>query len=541
MSTIPLDIIQFIEHPDLLNDRSLSDTQRVILKSIYGLALNQSELEIYFTGTGRDKYDAVEQREATVIAGRRSGKTSKIAPPIAIYEAFRNHGLPEGEEAYVMLLAPQIAQAKIAFRNIRRYLRKSRILSQRIVNETKDEIRLDNGVTICCYPCSFIAVRGVTIVAAVCDEMAFWRHDSGAANPEQEIIDALHPGMANVVHPKLIKISTPFSKQGILWTEFQNRADLNFPVWQVPTFQMNPAFSSAALERERQRDDQKFRREFMAEFSENITAWIDPEVLDPCIVRHRKELPYVPGVCYVAAIDPAFLHDDFALNISHTLPDGTVVLDLLARWRGTKKRPLGFEFVTREIKYLLDMYRINKIVGDQYCAPVIRQQLLKLGIYYQDFAFGSHTRAGIFGNLKHLLIQGKIELLDHSEVLAQLRSLEERSMDGGRIDIQPASSMRDDLAIVVALCSSELSKYQGIPAAPELGIIEIGVNLPALIPCSCPLASICRNFPNCLDIGSCQGFEDERVTGLPRHLIGDNVDDFREGRNLYTRPLGSGG
>ncbi len=32
MPEIPLNIIEFIEHPDFLNDRSLSPMQRVILK-----------------------------------------------------------------------------------------------------------------------------------------------------------------------------------------------------------------------------------------------------------------------------------------------------------------------------------------------------------------------------------------------------------------------------------------------------------------------------------------------------------------------------
>jgi len=289
---------------------------------------------------------------------------------------------------------------------------------------------------------------------------------------------------------------------------------------------MNPAISAAELERQQQRDEQKFRREFMAEFSENITTWIDPEILDPCIVRRRKELPPVPDAFYVAAIDPAFSHDDFALNISHILADGTIVVDLLVRWRGTKGRPLGFEWVTQEIKYHMGKYGIASVIGDQYCAPVIRQQLLKFGIYYQDFSFGSHTRAEIFGNLKHLLIQRKIELLDHPEVLEQLRSLEERAMDGGRIDIQPPGRMRDDLAIVLAMCSSELSKYQGVITPPQLGILEISRNNLNLIPSRCPVAAICRNFPNCLDEGSCQGFKDERVTVLPRHLSGDKVDGF---------------
>ena len=78
---IPLNIVEFIEHPKLLNDRSLSLAQRVILKSIYGFHLTQSELEFYYAATGLDKYDATEVREATIIAGRRSGKPPRSLPP----------------------------------------------------------------------------------------------------------------------------------------------------------------------------------------------------------------------------------------------------------------------------------------------------------------------------------------------------------------------------------------------------------------------------------------------------------------------------
>jgi hypothetical protein len=112
-----------------------------------------------------------------------------------------------GEEGFVILLAPQIAQARIAFRCIRNYLRNSRILWKRVVSTTKNEIKLDNGITIACYPCSYIAVRGLTIIAVICDEMAFWRHEATSANPEREILAAVRPGMATVRNPKLIKMA----------------------------------------------------------------------------------------------------------------------------------------------------------------------------------------------------------------------------------------------------------------------------------------------------------------------------------------------
>ena len=251
MRELPVDIVEFLHHSDLLNDRCHSVAQLACLKSVYGLALSPEELLVYQRGTGRTVYDATEQREVTIIAGRRSGKTRKLAAPICCFEAFRDHGLPAGEEAHVMLLAPTVKQAKIAFNGIRDYLRKSPILSKRVVRTTKDEILLDNQVVIGCYPCNFAGVRGRTIIAVICDELAFWPDEENSANPAVEVIAALLPGMATVHNAKLTKISTPFGKTGVLWRKFQRRAELDFPVWQLSTHEMNPTISTSSLERER--------------------------------------------------------------------------------------------------------------------------------------------------------------------------------------------------------------------------------------------------------------------------------------------------
>ena len=215
MQRLYINIIEFIRHPDLLREERLSVAQMACLKGVYGLPLEPVELDIYRRATGRQEYDAVEQREATIISGRRGGKTGRIAAPICCFEAFRDHDLPPGEEAHVMLLAPTLKQAKIAFRYIRNYLRNSPVLSKRVVRITKEEIVLDNGVVIGCYPCTYDGVRGRTIIAVICDELAFWSDEEDSANPAEEVLAALRPGMATVRNPKLIKISTPYGKTGL--------------------------------------------------------------------------------------------------------------------------------------------------------------------------------------------------------------------------------------------------------------------------------------------------------------------------------------
>ena len=49
----------------------------------------------------------------------------------------------------------------------------------------------------------------------ICDELAFWSDDENSANPAEDVIAAVRPGMATVRNPKLIKISTPYRED---WT-----------------------------------------------------------------------------------------------------------------------------------------------------------------------------------------------------------------------------------------------------------------------------------------------------------------------------------
>jgi len=453
-------IIEFVTHPQLLDDQTLSPAQQACLKTIYGLPLDSEEQKIYELATGRSGYVATEYNEATLIVGRRGGKTSKIAAPIACYEAFRDHQLSRGERGFVVLIAPRTHQAQIAFRYIRANLEGSPLLSRWIKKIRRNEIDLTNNITIGCYPCSYVAVRGISIVAAICDEVGFWWHEESAANPDEEVLAALRPAMSTFPNAKLIKISTPFRKEGVLWREYQQRAELNYPVWQLSTFEMNPQVKEERLIAERQRSEEQYQREYHARFTDDIAGWITPEVLEACVVRERTELPRVGDVTYAAAVDPAFKRNDFALAVLHRHTDEPLVVDRVARWAGTKKAPLGYEWVCSEIARIIKEYGINEVVGDQYCAPVIQQYLQKLGIYYKSYTFGARTRADLFGNLKHLLVQRGIELLDEPVLLHQLRTLEEHSTASGNVDIRPGYNQKDDVAVTVALAAAELSQHE---------------------------------------------------------------------------------
>jgi hypothetical protein len=155
MAKLP-DIVQFATDPDLL-DLALSPAQETLLRAIYGLPLSDAQLELYRACTGRQTAPTDPFAEATVIAGARAGKDSRIAAPIIGFEAvFGRHErhLARGEQGVIPLVAQDQRATQIAFGYIREYLTRSRLLNALVAEVGTSEIALINGITIKCFPCT---------------------------------------------------------------------------------------------------------------------------------------------------------------------------------------------------------------------------------------------------------------------------------------------------------------------------------------------------------------------------------------------------
>jgi hypothetical protein len=340
--------------------------------------------------------------------------------------------------------------------------------------------------------------------------------------------------MVTVSNAKLIKISTPFRQEGILWREFQKRINLRHLVWQVSTEDMNPKARKDYLENARRENEQVFRREYLAEFTDNACGWFTPEILEPCVMRGHREFPPAANGTYAAAIDPAFHRCDFGFAIVHQSRDGRVTLVYATRWVGTKSVPVDFESVSEQINGTLRRYGINTLYGDQYCFAVLQQNFVKLGIRYKESTFNAHTRASIYGNLRQLMAHQKIRILDLPELESQLLSLEEVKRPNGNIDIRPPSSSKDDMAIAVALATWELPSIETGPALLMLGEVQRDSRL-ARIPGSCDVEAICANFPDCLDAGGCLEFRDERKLIPVENIRFTFLDSSRTRRDDETK------
>ena len=195
---------------------------RVFLKAIFGLKLTREELHLHDRCTGRQNPPEAPARESWVVVGRRGGK-SIIAALVAVFLAcFRDYRgiLAPGERGTIMVIAADRRQARVVFRYIAGFLSAVPMLARMIENQTKETINLTNRVTIEVHTANFRAIRGYTVIAAICDEIAFWRSEE-SANPDTEILNGLRPGMATIPDSLLLCISSPYAKRGALWDAYR--------------------------------------------------------------------------------------------------------------------------------------------------------------------------------------------------------------------------------------------------------------------------------------------------------------------------------
>ena len=250
-----IDILKFIEDRNLINDRSLSLAQKTALSAFYGLPLTDEMLKIYKQCTQHDEYLGFPHSEGDFIVGRRGGKSDKLASNIAIFEAVRGgheKQLSLGERGFITIISPTKRQAGLILGYLKAKFQASPLLRTMVKDDYADELHLKNGLVLGCYPCSFRTLRGFAVPLVIVDEAAFLRIEG--VNVDKEILEALRPSMAQFTNPKLIMISTPYSKQGVLWDDYRKyfgKKDAPKLIWKAPTEFMNPSVTKSFLNKEK--------------------------------------------------------------------------------------------------------------------------------------------------------------------------------------------------------------------------------------------------------------------------------------------------
>jgi len=407
-----IDIIEFATGGDWL-DLSFKErpAQACILKSIYGLELTDEELKIYRKLTkNRKEFEAgIEKEEAILVLGARSGK-SLLASIIALYEATRKKWakyLNRGESGYVEVISTRQKQSEqIIGANCLRLMENSYNLKGLIKDSTQSELILKNDIRILSLPCNSTAGRGLPIVCLIFDEVGHFFTEGKRA--DETIFNSLNPRRAQFPGSKLILISTPSAKQGLLWNFF----DGGFKVpdrltAQAETLFMNPLVDRKFLEKEKARDIDNYLREFEAQFAEKVEAFLSYELVENSL-KLAGDLPYKEGNRYYAGIDASGLagRDKFSLAISHK-QGFNVYVDKVRSWNLKDPDP-----IMKDIKELVGIYHIDRVSIDRYAKGWVEAALKKIGLFVNI----RPSLAEVYVNIKSLMLGGRLFLPDNKAI-----------------------------------------------------------------------------------------------------------------------------
>ena len=418
------------------------------LRVLFALPLTEADRAIVAECTGRTEPPRDPVTEAWLVVGRRGGKSLILAVIAVFLAVFRDWSayLVPGESATVLVIAVDRKQARIIFRYARAMFRNVPALKRLLLSDKDEVLELANGVVIEIATASFRVTRGYTIIAALCDEIAFWRSDDNAANPDAEILDALRPGMATVPGSVLIGASSPYARRGVLYQAHRahfGRNDSPVLVWQAPTWRMNPVVPRSVIDRAYERDPASAAAEYGAQFRTDIEAFISREVIDAATMPERFELAPLSSVPYCAFCDPSGgSADSMTLAIAHREEDRGV-LDAVREVRP----PFSPEATVREFADLLARYDVTEVAGDRYAGEWPRERFRERGITY---APSEKPKSDLYKELLPSLNSGKIELLDLPRLHAQFVGLERRTARGGRDSIDHAPGAHDDVANAAA-------------------------------------------------------------------------------------------
>jgi hypothetical protein len=111
------------------------------------------------------------------------------------------------------------------------------------------------------------------------------------------------------------------------------------------------------------------------------------------------------------------------------------------------KPPFSPESVVDEFCILLKNYRVYRVFGDHYAGEWPVERFAKRGIRYEQSAA---PKSDLYRDLLPLLNSGRVELLDHPRLVAQLCGLERRTSRAGKDSIDHVPGGHDDICNAAA-------------------------------------------------------------------------------------------
>lgn len=197
-----------------------------------------------------------------------------------------------------------------------------------------------------------------------------------------------------------------------------------------------------------------FAAEFEAKFTSGRNTFFDPDKVDECINEGREP--------YFESSYPVTIGLDYGSKVSRTVAtfayyDPKEEKSIIAWY---KEFPSGFDN-SQIVPFLQEArkrYRITKIIADDCPAGDTPTNLLRqAGFNVKLFSFKAEKQR-IYNNVRIAIANKRIELYPAKDMIAQLKSIEEKMTLMGNIQIQKSKGMNDDICDSLIMTLSEFTE-----------------------------------------------------------------------------------
>jgi hypothetical protein len=460
-----------------------------------------------------------EVRTTVIAAPRQVGKSYSLAV-LALWWAFRKRAqrvliVSAGEEASKRLLS-DIALAAT-----------HPLLQGSVLAETASLLTLTNGSEIRSVPASERQIRGWSVDLLIVDEAAYVAEDV--------LVGAALPTTAARPDARIVLVSTPWAMEGAFYRFFLAARD-GLPDMQAHQWKLKDApwiTEEVVATMRATLPPLRFRAEFEGEFVGATDALFPMHLLLSCVAPYRlldakdaRGEEVVVGVDWGRAFDrhavvTVGLLDDYGANDEPILflpwletsqrsySEMVEVVAGLARKR--ERRTLTFDpFYSRARPHHLpggftfhengatmprpgapkvqSRYSVRAVVTEMNGVGAMPSEELArlLGRRVVGIHTSQRSKEDAYARLRALMMDGRIVLPDHLELLRQLQGLSYSPTQAGGLSIEASDpNVHDDLADALSLAVSAIRHdTKGGQATPEPADVEwlttpSGVRVPA--------------------------------------------------------------
>ncbi|MCJ0980422.1 terminase family protein [Rhodococcus sp. ARC_M12] len=410
-------------------------------------------------------------RYRVVCAGRQVGKSRSLAI-IALHWAFSR------ENNLVLLISAGETASLRLLDDISFLARNSDLLAGSVLDDSKTQLVLSNGSKIISVPASEKQIRGWPVDLLIVDEAGF---------VPGSIWSAAEPAIIARAGSRVILTSSP-------WGNYEHffrrnwKQGMDAPTARVASFHWpsshSPLISQDDLDDlERRTPSHEFRREYLAEWTDDSGAYFTTTELDNAVAPYELVAPEDAQRQFVAGgIDWGFSNDANAVVLLAALSDvdmnaskvghGTPVFFI--PWLEAHSRMQYSDFIDR-LAFIQSQYSVRRYVSETNGVGAMPTQVLQERAYrasqtsrtgFQTLVRGvttdSRRKAGGFGRIKVLLQQGRLVLPNHPDLLRQLHALEYEQTIQGLLRISvPEAAGHDDLAMALMQAVSNIATFTG--------------------------------------------------------------------------------